>query len=226
MIEQSEQGFWYIKNDTHVSKWCMETKTLCHDQFACDFLREYISPGMKVIEGGANIGSICRLFLDCGASVIAYEPGYEMYQCLIRNCPKATCHHLALSDAYYEDLMLVTTPNAGASFMADRPTEGFPFERVMCNSLDNLLPDYHVDFIKLDCEGAEKKILDGAKKLIDKEHPILYLEVNSSALQRQGNTKEELFELLKEYGYQFKIAQENCKWEDPQYDVLATYKGE
>ncbi len=46
-------------------------------------------------------------------------------------------------------------------------------ETVYCDALDNLFLDKPVDFIKMDIEGAEKRALLGAKKIIQKNNPIL-----------------------------------------------------
>lgn len=54
--------------------------------------------------------------------------------------------------------------------------------KVSADSLDNVLADEKVDFIKMDIEGAEIKALQGAQKIIKAQKPILaisaYHEVN------------------------------------------------
>lgn len=44
---------------------------------------------------------------------------------------------------------------------------------VMADSIDHILPDAEIDFIKMDIEGAEIRALQGARKSIGKNSPIL-----------------------------------------------------
>ena len=46
-------------------------------------------------------------------------------------------------------------------------------ERVKCSTLDKLLGDKEVDFIKMDIEGAERNALCGGANLIKKNRPVL-----------------------------------------------------
>lgn len=46
-------------------------------------------------------------------------------------------------------------------------------EEVECNSLDNLLDGKNIGFIKMDIEGAERNGLIGARKIIQRNNPIL-----------------------------------------------------
>ena len=49
--------------------------------------------------------------------------------------------------------------------------------KVQCDTLDNLVPaDLHVDFMKVDVEGAELLVFKGAEKLIARCRPVLLFE--------------------------------------------------
>ncbi len=58
-----------------------------------------------------------------------------------------------------------------------------------------------VSLIKIDIEGAEVSALKGAKRLIEKDKPVLAIEFNRQTALRANSSIEELHELLKEYGY-------------------------
>jgi hypothetical protein len=58
-----------------------------------------------------------------------------------------------------------------------------------------------VDFIKIDVEGAELLVLDGAQKLLARDTPLLFAEVCRTWLEGFGATPEQMILLLLEAGY-------------------------
>jgi hypothetical protein len=58
-----------------------------------------------------------------------------------------------------------------------------------------------VGLIKIDVEGAEVKVLTGARNLLERYHPVLVVECWEDGLKASGNTIEGLFALLKASGY-------------------------
>jgi hypothetical protein len=68
---------------------------------------------------------------------------------------------------------------------------------VSCDRLDNILaPDYRVDFIKIDVEGAELAAFMGAEKTLRRYQPILLFECTKSALSAHVIIPEKIFEFL------------------------------
>ena len=59
-----------------------------------------------------------------------------------------------------------------------------------------------VTLIKIDIEGAEVCALKGAKKLIEKDKPLLAIEFNRQTALRANSSIEELYDLLNGYGYE------------------------
>lgn len=58
-----------------------------------------------------------------------------------------------------------------------------------------------VDFIKMDVEGAEPAVLDGASETLARDRPDLLLEVEDRHLARYGARADDLFGRLGELGY-------------------------
>jgi FkbM family methyltransferase len=78
-------------------------------------------------------------------------------------------------------------------------------EEVPTVPLDALAVEHgiaRVDVIKIDVEGAEHAVLDGARNIIGRDHPVLLVEVIDGALQRQGSSQEALLDLLQGWGYE------------------------
>jgi len=76
-------------------------------------------------------------------------------------------------------------------------------------SIDGLVEELNiprVDFIKIDVEGAELDVLAGAKKTLEKFHPIVVMEFNSYALMHlreipPRRALKEIFEIFEEVYY-------------------------
>ena len=137
--------------------------------------------GDVVLDCGANVGVFTRLALDHGASkVIAIEPAPENLECLRRNfateiaggrvqvIPKGVWDK--------EDTLTLNvdpTNSAADSFVIKRQGS-VGLTKVPLTTIDRLVDQLaleHVDFIKMDIEGAEPNALQGAQHTISKWKP-------------------------------------------------------
>ena len=57
------------------------------------------------------------------------------------------------------------------------------------------------DFMKIDVEGAEMKVLRGGENLLREHLPTLFLEIHPQKLLRIGSSAEEVHDLLRDIGY-------------------------
>jgi hypothetical protein len=58
-----------------------------------------------------------------------------------------------------------------------------------------------IDCIKIDVEGHELHMLNGAKRMLETCKPAIMIEFNTVALERSGSSPEELKALLHTLGY-------------------------
>jgi len=63
----------------------------------------------------------------------------------------------------------------------------------------------NVDFIKIDVEGYEWFVLQGCKDTIDRNKPVILMEVHNAKVQKYRN---EIFKFMKDRGYKFKYVGE------------------
>jgi FkbM family methyltransferase len=59
-----------------------------------------------------------------------------------------------------------------------------------------------VVFIKIDVEGAEIFVLRGARQLLNRYRPVLFMEIVTASCAHYGYRPQQLFELVEELGYQ------------------------
>jgi FkbM family methyltransferase len=170
---------WYFPNfDTHFPK--MLKKSVDRGGPA-----EYQLPVRKrsielcqsrrtAIDVGANVGLWSRDLIDNFAKVVAFEPVDIFRECLEKNVsgPNFFISPYALGDQDTQATMIITEGNTGHSHL-DPTTIGSGDVTVV--KLDNLNID-NVDYIKIDCEGYEYRVLQGAEKTIKTWQPIVVVE--------------------------------------------------
>lgn len=215
-----------LENDLWISKWVRESGRLDHDQWLLPRVLPYIPEGGHVIDIGAFIGDHTIAYANkvgkCGW-VIAFEVNPEPFACLVYNMkryPWVKCINDGVSDS--EAVAAFETPgqNTGASYIVFKDESHS--EPVSLYPLDSY--GYNPQFIKIDAEGYEVRILKGAVNTITANKPIMLIEVNSGALERAATSVKELFDLLTEYGYTFENIDGTGNLTGPQYDILCTPK--
>jgi FkbM family methyltransferase len=141
-----------------------------------------IAPGSRVVDVGANIGTFALYAAKCGAaSVVAYEPSAESFACLERNIREnglertVTIHRLAVASKERQSVLFPRRSSVMNMMLAAGEAGGT--DEVATTTLDAIVRSHgRVDFVKLDCEGAEYEILFGAEPETLRAISILRLE--------------------------------------------------
>ena len=198
-IMQTPQGWWVLKRDTHLSRWVEQAQRLDHDQPVLQKLLPYIKPGSVVYDLGAAIGDHTVFYLNAVGHhgiVVAFEPHPLEYECLKRNCPKALCFPFAVGETR-DQVWLFHEPDCiGGSRLIDPATQ-WPMTQHRRVTIDeDCSIAGQVSFMKIDIEGCEPAALRGARNTIMRDRPVIWLEINPTALERQGHTTNELRDVL------------------------------
>jgi FkbM family methyltransferase len=131
-----------------------------------------------VVDAGANIGFISLVYLELGAHhVHAFEPSSGPFSILSKiKSTSVTPHNIALSNEEGSAELLVSSGHSQGSTLNKEMKEVFPlvyeqerFETVKTERLDSLYK--YIDFLKIDVEGHELSVLQGAKKLFLEHKP-------------------------------------------------------
>lgn len=222
---------WQVIDGDLISGWVESEKDLQHDKFLPVIACANMPEGGIVIDCGANIGSHTVAYsrrVGKDGAVIAIEAGKLAFDCLVENSKKfensVLCINAAVCDVHGGTAIhSVNEVNVGGSVVSDENKEGVESNKIRTISLDGLIQDMNLkklDFIKIDCEGYELKILKGAKHTLRKFKPILLIEMNSFRLQENGASYKDIYDLLLEENYSWRIVQPELKGGDLQYDVL------
>jgi FkbM family methyltransferase len=119
-----------------------------------------------VFDVGANVGQSTIQYLAefPMATIHAFEPMPSTFADLTRNVGndrRVKLHQLALSSATGE-LMMDPTDDSCTALISERGTI-----RVKVETLDNIVPTDRINFLKVDAEGHDLKVLEGAVRLLD-----------------------------------------------------------
>ncbi len=159
---------------------------------------ETFSSQDTMIDIGANVGLYTIFAAKKGLRVFAFEPESQNYALINRNIflnqvsDKVTCLNVALSDKTGIDQLFIPTFMAGGALnnlgeAVDYNHEMFTAEfkqSVMVYRLDDFLeqyPDAFPTHIKIDVDGIESKVIDGARRTLkDPRLKSILIELNDA----------------------------------------------
>jgi len=147
---------------------------------------------------GANVGLWSRDLVKSFGRVIAFEPVAVFRECLEQNVTGANfeVRPIALGDQDTMGTMIITEDNSGHSHL-DPNTMGAGDVQVV--RLDNLnLHD--INYIKIDCEGYEYRILQGAEQTIRRCRPVVVIEQKPHDAYSKQYGQFAAVDLLKDWG--------------------------
>jgi FkbM family methyltransferase len=179
----------------------------------------------------------CRSFLDIGSSLgqYAYYAGQYMTSSNIYLVEPDPLKVEALRDKlnewarqtgnrYYllecalsdktENLDLYV-PSDHLSSAALFPVSDQSYDRVTVSAttLDDLFEPGAIEFIKLDVEGAEYRVLSGARRLMTMSNVRLLLEIAPWGDRQNGTRPSQVVKLLGRYGYTFRVYESHYLFE-------------
>ena len=150
-----------------------------------------------VLDVGANIGCTSILFGQRARRVIAFEPSPTTFRYLQRNIGGAELrnvelHNFALGATEGASQLTFAASNRSGGFVSDktRTSAGHVTESIAIRRLDDIAGNLALDaldLIKLDVEGFERSVLEGAPATLARFRPAAAIELNHwclNALQR------------------------------------------
>jgi FkbM family methyltransferase len=125
------------------------------------------------VDVGANVGLWARDLCAQFQQVIAFEPIQEFRHCLMENVRASNLRiePVALGNRNGTTQMIRVAGNAGHTHV-DAASESGSIEIRTLDSFDL----EHVDYIKIDCEGYEYEVAEGAKQTILRCKPRICCE--------------------------------------------------
>jgi FkbM family methyltransferase len=181
-------------------------------------IKKLVRPGDFVVDLGANIGwysNVLSSLVGDRGRVFSVEPIPDTFRLLSavmvkRNLKNVEVFNAAVSDKDGSVVMEIPLHDYGGKnfYMAkivsggNRTNQAVKQYTVNARSLDSLFQSLAqpVSFIKCDVEGHELTVLKGARKFFEAQKPALMMEI-AGQLDEEDSSANELFKILKGYGY-------------------------
>ena len=181
-----------------------------------EFIRRVLRPGEVFVDIGAHLGEyaiLASMLVKPAGCVHAFEPRPDFFQSLETNlrlnkcenvwaCAEAVCKETGVAD-----FELDPEPSKSALQFKNTEARGHEVIQVRTITLDYYFSHGDMarpNLIKIDVEGAELSVLQGARSLLAKppsEAPLIIFEYEPRNTRRFGYPAEEIIRFLRGYGY-------------------------
>lgn len=184
-----------------VLRWREASYFRRHGEFELRLVRPLCEPDRDAIDVGANLGAYVHFLRPASRLVHAFEPVPSLAAQLARKFTSGlTVHNVALSNENGTAILRVPIadgqPDYGLSSLGQAPDA---VEHVEIEVATRRLDDaYEGDpgFMKIDVEGHELAVIEGAATTIDRSRPNLLVEIEerfaAGAVQRSRRFLERL----------------------------------
>lgn len=197
---QQHLGWCLPTGDSHFRSFLGEHPVNSYQQQALDLALSHCGSRSLVLDIGANIGLFATRFSDEFQKVICFEPTTVVYDCLRQNCRYTNnidIYKIGLGQHSSTEKISIpaASQNCGTYSMVDfAQHDAVISETVPVMRLDDF--GLRPDLIKMDVQGFEPFVLQGALHTLRTCAPVLMLEV-------EGKTVRNLIHgILKPLGYE------------------------
>lgn len=199
---KESHGFWFPDYDDHfprlLEKSLKKEGILRYQWKARDAAVSLCENKRICLDIGANVGLWSCDLVNSFDKVIAFEPVSEFIECFRKNVKKSNyfMYQIALGKEESFINMNVVHGNTGHTHV-DKNSYGkgtIPLKTLDSFNFDN------IDFIKIDVEGLEEDILQGAEQTIKRNRPVLAIEQQKHEY-KDAMTDLPSVKILESWGY-------------------------
>lgn len=182
-----------------------------------------IREGMTVLDIGANIGALTLQMakkVSPSGKIFSFEPSPLNYQYASKNISLNNFSNIKMinqglgNEKSTAFLYNVNPKNRGMLRLLQDEEQNNSYEKeaVEIDTLDSSIKNFSIpkpDFIKIDVEGFEYKVLEGAYETLSKYKPALFIELDDQNLREQKSNAKELVQFLKRLEYKILNSETN-----------------
>lgn len=193
------KGWWLPDTDTDFDRWILDGNYQKeHRDGILSFLKKQGCEFNNCLDIGAHVGFWLKDLQDAFTMVYAFEPISDVRECLKKNVEKDNylLFDFGLGDKNEKVMVNYIPEETGNTYVSDQGNREIEIRR-----LDEIkLPK--IDYIKIDAEGYEIKVLQGAEGLITRDEPYIHVEVKDKILERHGLTAADIDKYFEEIDYE------------------------
>ncbi len=164
----------------------------------------------RFVDCGANVGNHSLFFESLGAVGWCFEPSKASYNLLSRNVSKFDCFNVALGAAQGKATLRTFNSSFGNSHLSENFGNannnwgsGTKTEEIYVETLDSF-PIQAPTLVKIDVEGSELLVLQGATRILKEYSPAIWIEIHSDATLIGANfpyRRSDIENFLEKFGY-------------------------
>lgn len=165
-----------------------------------------------------------------GGKIISIEADPDTFKILEKNCSinkisNLEMYNIACSNQEGNINFFKTNKHSGINSILEQPEKnGFNKIKIKSNTLDNILNSRFkkIDWIKIDVEGAELFVLEGAQETLNYTKHII-IEIHEHVLEKNNQTSQQIINILKENEFKIKLFPEYWKSSSPNQSLKSDY---
>ena len=176
MVKTKLEGMnlWYREDDRVIGQRIALDK---YEKYETAIMMSQITKNEVVVDVGANIGYYTLLMAKRAKKVFSLEPDKEIFGILKKNVEDNNLKNVVLlnfaaGDKKERKYLIKDKNNYGNSRISDK-------KGVLTNCLrldDILRNEQKISLIKVDTQGWEPAVMEGAEKIINRDSPTMFLE--------------------------------------------------
>lgn len=183
----------------------------CYERWETRVVRSHLRPGMTFVDVGANVGYFALLAarqVGPTGRVFAVEPSPYAADLLQQTLASNPLHQVRLARCALgarEDRLKLSRPDRGNHTPTLLTSDAEAGVVVPVRRLDDCLAEWNcdrVDLLKMDVEGFESRVLDGATEALARHRILRVLcEFNQPWLLRAGSSSADLHRRFLDLGF-------------------------
>jgi FkbM family methyltransferase len=171
-----------------------------------DLVKKYLiknpNKNNTYLDIGGHIGTTSLPYSKLFSQIIVYEPTKNNYKHLLKNIEyNKLTNIIAKNVGVFNKNMKGKIIKHGKNSGCYHIKESGNIDSIDIIKLDNENIKTQVDFIKIDTEGSELYVLEGAKNLIKKCKPLIQVETTDHTNKLYNYDKKKIYDFLFEIGY-------------------------
>ena len=208
-MEASYDGLTYKTDDevfrSHIDRGLSEPYPR-HLAVVQRYLRQFPHLNRCCVDVGAHIGTTMLPYARLFGRVVGFEANAKNFGFLTENLAtnptegaRCTAHYKAVAQVSGRRMRSEAHSSANSGCYLVCEDEGG--EVFTCTLDEEIGADQHVDFLKIDTEGSELLVLQGARQVLERDGPLIQVEVNECGEAYFGITGSHIDQFLSQLGY-------------------------
>lgn len=172
---KQHKGIWFPDHEEHMIEWCDKNGDIIDGKTTYQYKKwlaciPYIKNWRNAVDAGSHIGFWSAHMAKRFWHVIAFEPILEHRECFALNVPdpNVTVHTCALGAAPGHVSLTIPEGSSGGTHISGDGD-------INMRTLDSFGID-ELDFLKIDVEGYELAVLQGATETLKRCRPCVIVE--------------------------------------------------